>query len=669
MLVTKLHESKTWLFWTGLLLLGLVLIVMLGSGLGTSQALSPPNGVEVSKTVNLSSATPGQVPVPLYTVTFTNPQGTEVVLDAITDTLPLGFVFVDMHPLSDWRERPDDEVEPEIVWKGPITIAASSELSLIYAVDTFGVAPSATPYANRVEAVTADGSPVGPASASIRLGTPDLGVEKEAWPMRVLNGELVTYTVVFSNSGYLTGTLTAITDTLDAPLSFAGMTDDSEVQDAPDIDVDSGTLTWVGPYDVPILGTLTLRYKAQTPAGTAWSFPDNRVEANAGDRIIGPAETRITVGPEKARVYLPAITRDFQLAHLAVAKSAFPTTVSTNPGQIVTYTVTIQNVGDTTGQLLTVYDTLPTGFTYQRMTANSDVQADPSGTTGTITWSFSPAISMPPGSQKRLIYRVIPSQTEGTYTNNVNVTADGASVQAEPASASVTVELGILLEEDFNTGIGRWTPFLNYWRLKEGQWYWGETDGFNGTPGLTQDALRIDGKEAEDALMMYLDDEAEDWTDYRVEAKMILRTKNYPHGLWVRGHYKDVGKEDTAGWVTGYYIMVGGKEGGEAHTVSLKQLQTEDDCWGNACNNPENLYDFNNPAELTSTKKDGELKRYQWHTIVVEVRGANIKVWLNGVQYIDFTDPKEPFLTGTVGLKTYKAHTVTFDDIIVTPLD
>ncbi len=33
-----------------------------------------------------------------------------------------------------------------------------------------------------------------------------------------------------------------------------------------------------------------------------------------------------------------------------------------------------------------------------------------------------------------------------------------------------------------------------------------------------------------------------------------------------------------------------------------------------------------------------------------------------------YTDPKEPFLLGTVGLKTYKAKWISYDDIVVTPL-
>jgi hypothetical protein len=36
---------------------------------------------------------------------------------------------------------------------------------------------------------------------------------------------------------------------------------------------------------------------------------------------------------------------------------------------------------------------------------------------------------------------------------------------------------------------------------------------------------------------------------------------------------------------------------------------------------------------------------------------------------IDYVDPKEPFLTGTVGFKTHETKTASFDDIIVTPLE
>jgi uncharacterized repeat protein (TIGR01451 family) len=664
----KVQTSRSWLFWTGLLLLGLALVLIMASGSEISQALAPPDGVEVDKTVNVLSAEPGQVPAPLYTITFTNSNGTEVVLGAISDTLPAGFTFVDMHPLSDWQERPDDEEEPVIVWQGPITIPAASTLSLVYAVDTFDVAPSTSPFVNTVEAVTEDGSAIGPASAEIRLGIVDLDIDKTALPTRVQSGELFTYTVVVNNSGHLSGTVEAITDTMDTSLSFVRMGDDSDVTDAPHESL--GTLAWSGPFEVPPLGALTLRYVVQAPDVSTWVYPNNEVKAKTSDRTLGPAGFQIVVGPETGRFYLPAVSRDFLQAHLALVKTAFPVEFTTEDGQAVFYTVTIQNVGDTTGKLTGVHDVLPAGFSFLGMESGSDVLSSPAINGQELTWTLDPPIQMPPGSQKKVIYRVAHSVLEGPFTNSVSVTAEEASVQEEPATATVTVERGILLADDFEAGMDQWTPFLNYWRLKEGQWYWSQTDGHNGSGGVTQDAYRIDPKEAEDALLMYLGQGAEDWTDYRMEAKMIIRTVNHPHGLWVRGHYQDVGDEDPAGWVTGYYIMIGGKADGQSHYVSLKQLQTLTDCWGNACDNPHNLYDFNNPHELTITKKDGSLARWAWHTVVVEVCGDRISVWLNGVKYIDnFQDPKEPFLTGTVGLKTYKANTVSFDDILVTPIN
>ena len=168
---------------------------------------------------------------------------------------------------------------------------------------------------------------------------------------------------------------------------------------------------------------------------------------------------------------------------------------------------------------------------------------------------------------------------------------------------------------------------------------------------------------------MYLQPGAEQWTDYRMEAKLIIRCDSHPQGLWVRGQYEDVGLDDVAGWVTGYYIMLGGSPGASSHFISLKQMQTTEDCWDAACNNPENLYDFNNPHELTITKKSGTLERWRWYTLTVEVREANIKVWLNDELYIDYTDSNYPFLEGTVGLKTFEGETVSFDDVLVTPLD
>jgi uncharacterized repeat protein (TIGR01451 family) len=497
---------------------------------------------------------------------------------------------------------------------------------------------------------------------------------KTAWPVQLVHGGLVTFTVTLSNTGPTTATVDAILDTLDTGLTFAGVLTGSDVLSPPQ--VLSDTLTWTGPFTLPAESALTLLYQVQTPPVADWMQLCNSVEISTAETAPPAAEACVDVRPEHFYSYLPYLARNFRYAHLAFSKSAFPTTVVTTDEQEIVYTVTVQNVGDTTGQLTGVHDVLPAGFSFLGMAAASDVTAPPTVSGQELTWSLASPIEIAPGGERRIIYRVSHSTQAGQYTNSVTISAARANVPPGPARATVTVEPGTLLEEYFesDTQISRWTPFLNYHRQAVGQFYWGATDGYNGTGGLTMNRYAVPPLDGEDGLLMYMADGAEQWTDYRVEAKVILRTESHPQGLWVRGQWEP--SETRAQWVTGYYAMIGGSPDADTHYVRLLQLMTLTDCWGPPCpSSPEyipgreiNLYNFNNPYRLTEVKGDGKLQRNQWHTIAVEVRGANIKIWLNGKLYIDYTDPKEPFLTGTVGFKTYKADTVSYDDVVVTPL-
>jgi uncharacterized repeat protein (TIGR01451 family) len=666
-MIDKSRGSNAWLPWTALLLAALIGVVLLGGGFETSQAQASPDAVDVqmTKTVDVLSVPPGQESVPNYTITFTNPDTSEVILDTIADTLPPGFEFGGMLPSSDWDQGPSDDVEPGIVWQGPITIPAESSLSLVYSVTvTSDVLPSIEPYENLAMAMAGDGS-IGPATAGLLVGEADLALDKAVSAEEVKSGETVTFTVVVTNSGFLTGTIDVVTDTLDPALTFKAMATDSDVPSAPE--EISNTLVWSGPMDVPPLGTLALRYVVSATTEFESMEACNEVQGLAEGGTLGPVETCITVRPRRTFLYLPLVFQQYKFPSFVAAKSASPVSLMSASGETVVYTVDMTNEGDDGGSIQTISDVLPEGFSFLNMEAGSDVTANPVVNDRTLTWTGPYAV--PAGGQIRLIYRATPSEVVGQHVNAVSLTSFDSWVQPEPATAIVTVEPALLLEDHFENGMDQWTPFLNYWRLKPGQWAWWPDDGFNGTGGVTQDCFAVEDKEAEDALLMYLQPGSQDWTDYRVETKLILRTRGYPHGLWVRGHYQDVGKEDTAGWVTGYYIVAGGGQDGDQHYVRLAQLQTETDCWDAACNNPQNLYDFNNPHELTVTKKDGPLERWRWYTLTVEVKGNRIKAWLDGELYIDYVDEKEPFLTGTIGFKTYKADTVSFDDVIVTPIN
>jgi uncharacterized repeat protein (TIGR01451 family) len=373
--------------------------------------------------------------------------------------------------------------------------------------------------------------------------------------------------------------------------------------------------------------------------------------------------------------YLPAVFTDLTYAHLTVAKSASPATVILNPGALVSYTVTVQNQGDTTGTLLSVVDRLPAGFAFDSMVPGSDPSTPPAGVTGAITWTGS--WSLAPGQQKRFIYRVTPSQTPGRYTNTATVTAQSASVPLQPAAATVTVLPEMLMQEDFDFGTPGWIPFLNHPRLQQGQWYWATADGINGSGALTQDCCAgLADKVAAEALMMYLQPGAQEWTDYRVETMMILRggadthcstdpNGGDPIGLWVRGHYHYSPLQSQ--WVSGYYVLLAGRADSSENYVQLSKIQQPGDC--EACLKPERMYNLDNALpKARSIDLPGRFERNRWYKLAVEVRGASITVYLDDTLVVEWTDVTLPYLSGTVGVRTTHSRTASFDNVSVRPL-
>jgi uncharacterized repeat protein (TIGR01451 family) len=518
---------------------------------------------------------------------------------------------------------------------------------------------------------------VGRLSTSQALTPLAIEVTKAAAPARLLPGQPVTYTVTFANSGEVTGTLTVISDTLDPSLTFVDMLPGSDITATPSMTMNGALLYWTGPFTLPASTDLVLKYQVDTSTDPGWRWPCNEATALAGGELVGPARACVEVGPEKATIYLPLVLKNIRRwAEFTITKSVTPTEVDAVPGQVVTYTVTIANIGNIAGRLTAVVDTLPSGFTYLEMATGSDVSADPAGTTGLIRWAG--PFNIASGGQLRLIYNVTPSQTPGQYTNSANVEALVGKPPAGPASALVTVRQSILLQDNFDGGIGgNWTPFLNLpSRLEPGQWHWDATAGVGGTGAVVQTCCLGTGRRAADALMMYLAPGAEQWTNYRVEARMNL-TGGYdadgiwgleygdPIGLWVRGQYEP--SEIRGQWMTGYYVVINGKSSRPTHLIRLAQLQTAEDCT-TACDNPSNLYKFDNPYVLQEVEVPGGYDRNQWYTLTVEVRGNRIIVWENGQQVMDYTDNKFPFMEGTVGFKAHESWDAVFDEITVTQL-
>ena len=78
---------------------------------------------------------------------------------------------------------------------------------------------------------------------------------------------------------------------------------------------------------------------------------------------------------------------------------------------------------------------------------------------------------------------------------------------------------------------------------------------------------------------------------------------------------------------------------------------------------------------LPACKKElvADLKHDEWHQLTVEVRGPNVKCWVDDELGIDFADNiGSVFLNGTIGLYAYGGHgvnaVVSYDDVAVEPL-
>jgi len=655
------------------LLLSLAFATLLGLWLAV--ALLPPERVSgatpagaaasgitfrITKTVQPQVVSPGSLLT--YQVAMHNASPTTATVRSITDVLPSGFVFVGMAPGSDPRiPAPGDSTPPDIVWNDVVTLPPTTSLAIRYWVVVAESVPYRDlPYTNTVTADVQDGGLL-QSSTGVRVESPDVAVTKLAEPTRVISGSVLTYTVVFANRGNADGILRRITDTLPEGFRYLDVVPGSDITATP-LGI-TGTISWSGPFSVTAGQAITLSYRTQAPPTQEEVSIVNRVVAEVDGRPTAQAAVTTTLGPETSYVFVPMISRRWGPPTFVLAKSSAVSTVA--PGEPVTYTATIANIGSETGVLASISDTLPSAFMYETMLPG-DIISSPLGNSGTIVWSG--PITVAGFTTKTLSYRVRASDTPGTYSNKLDVWVAVGSNAFGPAQASVEVKKPLLLEDHFEGGIGPgWQPFLNHpTRLHPEQWYWEAGAGYNGSGALSHDKdLGFDppgSGEADDALYMYMGPGAQQWTDYSFEAKVITRGPGNT-GLWFRGTYEeDAEHPDWYGRKVGGYYFVFTRTG-----LKFWKMQTEDDCIIPACWHPWYLWHFQNPR-LVAENSDLKLEQDRWYTMKVTVQGAHYVMYVDGVPYFDYTDTGHIFQNGTVGFNTYKLDWGSYDDVIVRPL-
>jgi uncharacterized repeat protein (TIGR01451 family) len=616
----------------------------LGESSPTRQPAAPgANGtISAVKTAEPSVLEPGS-PV-AYTVVFSNNTTSDTALEVITDTLPVPFQYVGLAVGSDVTLEAVDTDEPDIVWRGAFTVPAESTLTLRYWAWVLGeTRPGTTPYTNTVTAAYSD-TLVGPAEAPVTVVAPYVRPTKDAWPLEVDAASPVTYTVVLKNEGNAQGVVDSISDTLPAGFTFLNMVAGGTIT-TPPAGV-AGTIVWSGPYTMPVGSAITLTYQARASLASGSAMATNQVVAQVNGQVTDPAEATVEVQP--LYLSLPLVVKKYVFPYFTATKVA--STAEVFEGEYVTYTVTLVNGGSEAGIIDQIQDVLPAGFTFQNMVSGGDVLAPPAGTVGTIVWNG--PFTVASKDSLTLIYRVKVSDVAGTYENSVTATTRKGLPPKEPANASVVVKEPFLLIEDFESGTDGWEPFLNYWRLHPEQWYLQAGAGYGGSTGLRHSyflGVSDPDRGAHDALYIYRGTGAEHWTNYRVEAWTRM-DDGVSMGLWVRAKY--IPDPDDGLHVEGYYVSWIARN---RNSVGLDRLRTTG----------STAYHFSDPENLVTV--DREMHKNTWYRMAVEVRGSNIKVFIDGDLVIDYND--STFAEGSVGFVCYKVGYGTWDDIVVTPLD
>ena len=233
---------------------------------------------------------------------------------------------------------------------------------------------------------------------------PVLTLAKVADPATVGGNQNVTYTITWSVAGAKAVNV-FVTDPIPAQTSYVSMgcgtTTGTCTTSTTGTPVTSATWN-LGTRNPGEGGTLTLVVKTAISVPNGSVIPNQaKIAAEDIDPVFAAADVKAATAPQ-----------------LQITKTANATIV--NPGDPITYTVQVKNIGTDVAHNAVMTDTLPAGFSF---VTTSPVAASIVGQTG--TWNLGEMIV---GDTRTITYtvNVAPGTTAGTYDNIAKAKADNA---------------------------------------------------------------------------------------------------------------------------------------------------------------------------------------------------------------------------------------------------
>jgi uncharacterized repeat protein (TIGR01451 family) len=332
--------------------------------------------LSVVKDDGLTTVTPGQAVT--YSVVVTNGGNIGATNVVVTDTLPPDTTFASCTTVP---AVPCTESGGVVTATFPVLAGGGAQVTLEIAMTVDTPQPAGVETLTNTVTVEDDGTN-GPDptpedntddDTDELEAAPDLSVTKDDGLLVVEPGEQTTYTIIATNVGNQDATNVVVTDNLPQATSFVSCTTTPPVtcaETAPGSGVVTATFSQF-PVGATFQLSLTVQVADPLPAGVLALF--NRVTVT-DDRANGPDPT-----PENNSDFDIDVVR--AAPDLVVTKDDGLDVVA--PGDVVTYTITVTNVGNQGAADVVVTDVLPPQLIFVSCDPACDSTALP-----TVTWNL-----------------------------------------------------------------------------------------------------------------------------------------------------------------------------------------------------------------------------------------------------------------------------------------
>lgn len=364
-----------------------------------------------------------------YTINYSNNGSSSLTNVSILDTLTPGLNFVSASGGGSYNSA-----TRIVSWSvGSLSVGQNSSVNINVSVSSPYDGGSAV--RNRAILISSE-IPTGIISNTVTnaISSPILSIQKSSNLTVAVPGNFISYTLTYGNTGSYPASGVTIIDTLPNTLTY--VTGTSLPSSIPITLGNTGgspnrqILTWtIGNIAAASVNNqITFQALVQNPypvAGTNQVLQNScYLNSNESSPKSNTSSIFITANPS-----------------VKLTKTANSLTYGST--DTATFTLTLVNNGNTAALLSSMEDSLPSGFSYVSTGGGtlSPTSSPIAGATGTITWSFSPSVSISVGGTASLIFRARVSTINGVYTNTGKATGSLAGNGSSTISSSVVVSV------------------------------------------------------------------------------------------------------------------------------------------------------------------------------------------------------------------------------------